>query len=112
VNQRQLVEAIASRLNVSPRHVEGVISTALDVIVQSVAGGERVSITNFGTWYPAERPEHKRRNPQTGGTVTVQAGRTPRFRVGPRFKQIVFGGDPTARRRKLAPHRARSDTEE
>ncbi|WP_179950995.1 HU family DNA-binding protein [Xylanimonas oleitrophica] len=93
MNKSELVESVAAKTGVSTaearRHVEAVLHT----IVASVAAGERVALTGFGSFESATRPGRTARNPRTGAAVDVPAGTVPRFRAGAAFRASVAAGD-------------------
>jgi DNA-binding protein HU-beta len=88
VNKGQLVDALESRLGgkrAATEAVEAVIST----IVRSVARGERVAISGFGTFEKAARAARTGRNPRTGETVKIKKTSVPKFKAGTAFKGYV-----------------------
>ena len=105
MNKSELVEAVAERAGsdraVARRHVDAL----LDTIIDSVAAGERVLVTGFGTFERAARPARTVRNPRTGRTVEVAAGEVPRFRFGQTFRNRVAqsGGAAPAATAATAP---------
>ena len=60
-----------------------------DTIVETLSGGEDVTITGFGTFGITERAAREGRNPQTGEPMQIPAGKTPRFRPGTQLKRAV-----------------------
>jgi len=90
VNKAQLVEAIQDQLGGRQQAAEAV-DVVLDAIVRSVVGGERVSVTGFGSFEKVDRPARYARNPQTGERVRVRKTSVPRFRAGAGFKELVSG---------------------
>lgn len=101
LNHMALAHLVAKELQISQEDAANMIRVTLDVITRAVAAGHDVNITNFGTWMPRVKPEHKARNPQTGGRVVVPAKQLLRFRTAPRLAQIVGDSDRTASTRKL-----------
>ncbi|WP_267244637.1 HU family DNA-binding protein [Streptomyces sp. PR69] len=90
MNKAQLVEAIADKLGGRQQAAEAV-DAVLDAIVRAVVGGDRVSVTGFGSFEKVERPARYARNPQTGERVRVKKTSVPRFRAGQGFKDLVSG---------------------
>merc|ERR1712060_915921 len=66
VSKGELVDAIAERAGVSKKMAGTVLTAALDVIVESVANGDKVSLVGFGTFDSKERAARDGRNPKTG----------------------------------------------
>ena len=48
-----------------PKRLSHFASAALDVIVETVANGDKVTLVNFGTFDSKKRPAREGRNPQT-----------------------------------------------
>jgi DNA-binding protein HU-beta len=90
VNKAQLVEAVQDRLGGRAAAADAV-DAVLDAIIRAVAGGDRVSITGFGSFEKVERAARYARNPQTGERVRVKKTAIPRFRPGQGFKDLTAG---------------------
>ncbi|MGI5233757.1 HU family DNA-binding protein [Actinoallomurus sp. CA-142502] len=88
MNKRELVEAIADRL--PSKAVAGdAVEAILDTIQETVAQGEKVTLTGFGTFERANRPARAGRNPATGDTIQIPARSVPTFKAGAVFKGCV-----------------------
>ncbi|MBI4223477.1 MAG: HU family DNA-binding protein, partial [Deltaproteobacteria bacterium] len=48
-----------------------------------------ITLTGFGTFYPAKRKGRIGRNPQTGAQINIQPRRVPRFKAGKQLKDWV-----------------------
>ena len=57
--------------------------------MESLASGEKVGLVGFGTFEVSERAEREGRNPQTGQTMILKASKTPRFKAGKAFKDML-----------------------
>jgi DNA-binding protein HU-beta len=90
VNKAQLVEAIADKMG-GRQQAADAVDAVLDAIVRAVVGGDRVSVTGFGSFEKVDRPARYARNPQTGERVRVKKTSVPRFRAGQGFKDLVSG---------------------
>lgn len=100
MNRGQLVEAAAARSGVSLRQAEEVVTAALDIILSTISKGERVTLTNFGTFRGRTVPPLSRPNHMTGGMVHLPERRAFRFTpsVGVR-KALTAGEEVTSSRR-------------
>lgn len=94
VSKGELVDAIAARAGVSKKMAGTVLSSALDVIVESVANGDKVSLVGFGTFDSKERAAREGRNPKTGEKMQIQASTVPTFSFGKGFKDAVKAANP------------------
>lgn len=90
MNKAQLVDVIADRLG-SKRAASEAVDVVLDTITRSVAKGDRVAITGFGSFEKQDRPARTARNPRTGEKVRVKKTAVPRFRAGQGFRDVVSG---------------------
>ncbi|MEU0988123.1 HU family DNA-binding protein [Streptomyces sp. NPDC005953] len=90
MNKAQLVETIADKLG-GRQQAADAVDAVLDAIVRAVVGGDRVSVTGFGSFEKVDRPARYARNPQTGERVRVKKTSVPRFRAGQGFKDLVSG---------------------
>jgi len=68
------------------------VDSVLHAITASLAAGERVTLTGFGTFEPAERSARTARNPRTGSSVEVAATTVARFRPGTALRAAVASG--------------------
>ncbi|WP_106397998.1 HU family DNA-binding protein [Actinocorallia populi] len=91
MNKRELVDAIAERLSGSKKEAAEAVDAVLDTIQATVAKGEKVAITGFGSFEKADRPARTARNPATGKTIEVPATSVPKFKAGADFKNLVAG---------------------
>jgi len=98
VNKAQLIDAVAERLEVSRRAAGEAVDAVLEGITGAVVGGDKVSLTGFGTFESAKRPARIARNPRTGEQVKVAAATVPKFRAGQAFKDEVNGAKGAARK--------------
>ena len=90
MNKRELVDAISDRLG-SKKAAAEAVDAILEAIQSTVAKGEKVAITGFGSFEKADRPARTARNPATGNTIQVPATSVPKFKAGADFKGQVAG---------------------
>nr|WP_239086468.1 HU family DNA-binding protein [Streptomyces parvus] len=90
VNKAQLIAAVEDELG-GRAQATAAVESVLDAVVRTVARGEAVSVTGFGTLVPKARPARTARNPRTGDEVEVAPTRVVRFRPGARFQDLVAG---------------------
>ncbi|MET8634641.1 HU family DNA-binding protein [Streptomyces sp. NPDC004680] len=105
MNKAQLVEAIADKMG-GRQQAADAVDAVLDAIVRAVVGGDRVSVTGFGSFEKVERPARYARNPQTGERVRVRKTSVPRFRAGQGFKDLVSGTKKLPRGGEVAVKKA------
>ena len=98
MNKRDLVDAISMRMGDKKTAAEAV-NAVLDTIQETVASGDKVSITGFGVFEKQVRPARTARNPATGAAIKVPKTSVPKFRAGADFKALVNGEKKAAARR-------------
>jgi len=89
MNKTQLIDAVAKESNLKKREVENVVENLINTIIDSVANGEKVQITGFGSFERKERGERNIKNPRTGEDMKVPPSKSPSFSAGSIFKEKV-----------------------
>lgn len=70
---------------------EFAINTAIKVISDFLAEGEKLALVGFGTFEVVERAEREGRNPQTGQSIMIKACKMPKFKPAKALKDLVDG---------------------
>ena len=89
MNKQQLVEAMASKSEMTKVDVEKALKAFIDTVTDELKNGGKVQLVGFGTFEVAERAERQGRNPKTGETITIPASKSPKFKAGRSLKDIV-----------------------
>lgn len=97
MNKRELVAEISTQTRQSPSDVAEVVDALITVVMGSVARGEKVVLSGFGTFYRRARARRVARNIWAGEALPLPAANVPGFRAGKPFKETV------ARRRRRSP---------
>ena len=82
MNKGDLVEIVAQDCNLSKAAAEQVLSSVLGAITNAVATGGKVTLIGFGTFSVSERAAREGRNPKTGETIQIPAGKAVKFKAG------------------------------
>ena len=77
------------------RDVETAVKMMLDQMVESLAGGGRIEIRDFGSFSLRFRRARVGRNPRTGAAVSLPARYAPYFKPGMRLRERVDQGIET-----------------
>ena len=77
---------MATKTGQTQKDTEASLIAFMDVVMESLASGEKVGLVGFGTFEVSERAEREGRNPQTGETMILKASKTTRFKAGKAFK--------------------------
>lgn len=89
MNKGELVDAIASKADVTKKEADVILTALLDTILETVASGDKVSLVGFGSFEVRDRQAREGRNPKTGETMQIPATRVPAFSAGKVFKDKV-----------------------
>ncbi|TAD79687.1 MAG: HU family DNA-binding protein [Oscillatoriales cyanobacterium] len=89
MNKGELIDQIASKVNTTKKEADAVLSAAIEVIMEAVAAGEKVTLVGFGTFERRERQAREGRNPKTGKKLKIPATKVPAFSAGKQFKESV-----------------------
>jgi DNA-binding protein HU-beta len=100
LNKTDLAAAVAAELGVSLDDGYRALDAVINTIARTVTSGHDVTVTNFGTFRAVKHSARTARNPQTGAPVQVPVRAAVHFRVSPRLREVVRGGDPSASIRK------------
>lgn len=90
-----MITEIAHRTSLKRDQADEAVSTMLDIICETLAAGEKVQITGFGTFEVRERGERNGRNPYSGESIVIPASRYPAFVPGKVFRAKIKGNNDT-----------------
>lgn len=92
MNKSDLIRAAADKdSSLSQAAVAKSLDALTEVIADSLAQGDPVQVTGFGTFDVRHHAARKGRNPQTGETIQIAASTTPGFKAGKNLKDRVKG---------------------
>jgi DNA-binding protein HU-beta len=91
MNKGELVDQIAAKASVTKKDADLVLTAMLDVILEAVAKGDKVTLVGFGTFEARDRQAREGRNPSTGKPIKIPATRVPAFSAGKMFREKVVG---------------------
>ena len=89
MNKTELTVAIAEKSELPKAKVADVLTAFFDTVAEQLGKGEAVQIIGFGNFEVAEYASRTGRNPQTGATLTIPAGKRPKFTAGSSLKKAV-----------------------
>lgn len=89
MNKTELVDDVAERANLSKADAGRAVDAVVDSISEALAKEDKVSLIGFGTFMVRERSAREGRNPKTGETIKIAAGKTPAFKAGKALKDAV-----------------------
>ncbi|MDQ1284557.1 MAG: DNA-binding protein HU-beta [Patescibacteria group bacterium] len=89
MNKDALVSAIAEKADISKKDVETVIDVMIEEITKAIKGGQKVTLTGFGTFRVSARAAREGINPQTKEKIQIAAMTVPKFTAGKALKEAV-----------------------
>jgi DNA-binding protein HU-beta len=92
MNRRELVLALAERLDTDRKTADEALAAVVDEITAQVAKGETVSIPGFAKFARIDRPARMGRNPATGETIKIAAKRVAKITPLKAFKDAALTG--------------------
>ena len=88
-NKMDLVERVASTINCTKADAERAVEAVIDMITDTLKGGQEVSIAGLGIFEAKMRAGRTGRNPRTGETIQIKSMRVPKFRASKTLKDAV-----------------------
>ncbi len=89
MNKSELIASVAEKTGIQKKDAEKVVSAVFDVIVDTLAAGDKVQIVSFGTFEVRTRNAREGRNPRTKEPIQIPASKLPVFKAGTPFKSAV-----------------------
>lgn len=89
MNKTELIAVVAEKAEVTQKEAELILAAITDTIAETLASGEKVVVTGFGTFEVRHRVARKGRDPRTGAEIDIPAQRSPAFRAGKGLKDAV-----------------------
>jgi DNA-binding protein HU-beta len=89
MNKAELVAAMAAKTGDTKKGTEEYVNALVDVITAALKKGEKVQLVGFGSFEVRKRAARKGRNPQTGEEIKIAASKSPVFKPGKAFKDLV-----------------------
>ena len=89
MNKSQLIDKIADGADISEAAAGRALDAFIDAVGEALKEGDQVALVGFGTFAVRERAARSGRNPQTGATIEIAAGKVPAFKAGKALKDAV-----------------------
>ena len=89
MNKTELIAAAAQSAGLTKKDTERVINAAIDALTASLAQGDKVQISGFGTFEVKDREARVGRNPHTKETIDIPATKVPVFKASKALKDTV-----------------------
>lgn len=89
MTKSDLIQRLAAELNMTRAQASKAVDTILDQLKNTLAKGENVQLTGFGSFSTTKRAERKGRNPKTGQSISIPAKTVARFKPGKTLKDAL-----------------------
>lgn len=89
MNKTELVAAIAQSAEITKADASRALQALLDSITTSLAEGESIALTGFGTFSVTKRAARTGRNPRTGAELKIAAKTVAKFKPGKGLSEAV-----------------------
>ena len=89
MNKTELITIAAENSGLTKKDAERVLNAAIDAITASLAKGEKVQISGFGSFETKDREARMGRNPHTKESIEIPATRVPGFKASKALKDAV-----------------------
>jgi len=86
----ELVDAVQAAAGLDTKaQAEAAVDAVFDTITKTLASGEEVAMTGFGTFKVSRRSARQGVNPRTGEKIQIAAKTVPKFSAGKSLKDAV-----------------------
>ena len=89
ITRAHLVEAVHRKLGLSRAESVTLVEDVIREICVSLARGENVKLSSFGSFILRDKGQRVGRNPKTGVEVKIPPGNTIRFKPGKELRNLL-----------------------
>jgi DNA-binding protein HU-beta len=89
MTKADLIESVASKVDLPRATAERAVNTMFDDIVEALKQGDKVNVSGFGTFSVSTRKARVGRNPKTGESIEIAASRAAKFKAGKTLKDCL-----------------------
>lgn len=91
MNQKTIALKLSAKFGQTKKLMEEVLESALGMMTESLANGEKVRLVGFGNFIVRDRKGRLGRNPRTGERMQISTSKCPVFVPGINLKKSVKG---------------------
>ncbi len=89
MTKNEIIEKVAKKAGLTKKAASTAVDAMLIAIRDSLAKGDKVVLTGFGTFKVRKRATRRGRNPQTGGQINIPGHKIPGFTAGKSLKKHI-----------------------
>jgi len=91
MTKADIVERIANENGFTKAESIDLVESVLSIIKDTLADGETLKVSGFGSFIVKEKNDRRGRNPQTGEEITIDARRVLTFKPSRMLKDAMNG---------------------
>ena len=91
MRKNEWIAQVAKEANISQAEAGKVLNTALKVIGDALASGDKLTLTGFGTFEVRKSAARTGTHPRTGAKIRIAARQRPAFTAGTVLRGAVSG---------------------
>ncbi|MCR4324546.1 MAG: HU family DNA-binding protein [Candidatus Curtissbacteria bacterium] len=89
MTKNELAERVSKKVGLTKKSGFDAVNAVFGTIRESLAKGDKVVITGFGTFKVRNRKTRKGRNPQTGDAIQIGGHKLPGFTAGKTLRRLI-----------------------
>lgn len=89
MTKQSIVDIVADKMHSTKKDAGAFLDAFFEAIGETLASGEKVTFTGFGTFEVRERARRKGINPRTRQEIVIPASKYPAFKPGKVLKDTV-----------------------
>lgn len=89
MNKKEFVKVIAEKTGFTQKDTKVFLEGFEGAVSETLAAGDDIRLTGFGTYSTSARAARTGRNPQTGEAMEIPASRGVKFKAGKALKAAV-----------------------
>lgn len=89
MNKSELIDAVASKTDLSKADAGRAVDAFFEVVGKALKKKDKVALVGFGTFLVRERAARVGRNPKTGAALKIKASKAPAFKAGKALKDAI-----------------------
>ena len=88
MHKSDLVKSVATSTGMTGPQAEKAVNATFGAIEDALKGGDKVTLTGFGTFEVTSQAAREGRNPKTNSKIQISARKRVRFRLGSTLDSI------------------------
>lgn len=89
MTKAELIREVAERLILRKGDVEKILDAVMGEIRGALGDGQKVELRGLGTFRVTESAPRKGRNPRSGETIDIPAGKRVKFKAGKELQAAI-----------------------